>query len=157
MRCRGAGGLYLAHGGFELHLLHLDGESLTVSGRNVLAFDPALDWDIRKLEGTITSGDVFNMVLTGTGLVALAACGTPIVLDTSAGPTFADIHSAIAWSTTLTTRIVRTAGASAMIGRGSGEAFQLAFDGPGLVVVQASEGPVIPPHKHRGDFMDLLG
>jgi uncharacterized protein (AIM24 family) len=157
MRCRGTGDLYLAHGGFELHLVDLDDESLTVSGRNVLAFDSALDWDIRRIEGTITSGDVFNMVLTGTGTVALAACGTPIVLDTSVGPTFADIHSAIAWSSALTTKIVRTAGAAAVVGRGSGEAFQLAFDGDGFVVVQASEGPVIPPHKHRGDFLDLLG
>lgn len=43
-----------------------------------------------------------------------------------------------------------TAGASALIGRGSGEAFQLAFDGAGLVVVQASEGPVVPKHNHKG-------
>jgi uncharacterized protein (AIM24 family) len=42
----------------------------------------------------------------------------------------------------------RTAGAGALIGRGSGEAFQLAFSGTGFVVVQASEGRVAPPHSH---------
>jgi hypothetical protein len=46
--------------------------------------------------------------------------------------------------------LVRTAGASALIGRGSGEAFQIAFEGQGLVVVQASEGPVVPKHDHKG-------
>ena len=43
---------------------------------------------------------------------------------------------------------MRTAGAGALIGRGSGEAFQLAFSGQGFVVVQASEGPVVPKHSH---------
>jgi len=32
--------------------------------------------------------------------------------------------------------------------RGSGEAFQLAFSGQGFLVVQASEGPVVPTHSH---------
>ena len=37
---------------------------------------------------------------------------------------------------------------SALIGRGSGEAFQLFFEGRGFVVVQASEGPEVPTHSH---------
>jgi len=36
----------------------------------------------------------------------------------------------------------------ARVGRGSGEAVQLAFAGQGFVVVQASEGPSVPPHNH---------
>jgi uncharacterized protein (AIM24 family) len=56
----------------------------------------------------------------------------------------------VAWSGSLQTRLVRTAGAGALIGRGSGEAFQLAFVGQGFLVVQASEGPVVPAHSHGG-------
>jgi uncharacterized protein (AIM24 family) len=149
MRCRGTGDLFLAHNGDELHLIDLDGDSLTVNGANVLAFEPGLTWDIRKVEGaSVLSGDVFDMVFTGTGRIALSACGTPVVLDASQAPTYADLQSAIAWSSSLKTRLVRTAGASALIGRGSGEAFQLAFEGEGLVVVQASEGPFVPKHDH---------
>ena len=74
--------------------------------------------------------------------------GTPVVLNTAEAPTYADLQSAIAWSSTLQTRLVRTAGASAVIGRGSGEAFQLAFQGQGFVIVQASEGPRVPRHNH---------
>jgi len=70
------------------------------------------------------------------------------VLNTAEAPTYADLQSAVAWSASLRTRLVRTARASALIGRGSGEAFQLAFEGQGFVVVQASEGPVVPPHNH---------
>jgi uncharacterized protein (AIM24 family) len=157
MRCRGTGDLFLAHHGDELHLIDLDGDSMTVNGANVLAFEPGLTWDIRKVEGaTVLSGDVFDMVFTGTGRIALAALGTPVVLDAGEAPTFADIQAAIAWSSSLKTRLVRTARAGALVGRGSGEAFQLAFEGEGLVVVQASEGPFVPKHDHKG-VGDWLG
>ena len=35
-----------------------------------------------------------------------------------------------------------------MIGRGSGEAYQLALTGQGFVVVQASEGHPVETHSH---------
>jgi uncharacterized protein (AIM24 family) len=151
MRCGGSGEVYLAHNAYELHVIDLAEESLSVNGANVLAFDPALTWDIRKVEGaTVMSGDQFNVTLAGTGRIVLAVWGTPIVLDAARRPTYADLQSAVAWSSTLKTRLVRSAKAGALIGRGSGEAFQLAFEGEGLVVVQASEGPVVPKHNHKG-------
>jgi len=149
MRCRGQGDLFLAQHAYELHLVDLEGDSLTVNGANVLAFDPALAWDIRRVEGaSMFAGGIFNMVFTGTGRIALSAFGTPVVLDAAQAPTYADLQSAIAWSSSLQTRLVRTASAGALIGRGSGEAFQLAFEGQGFVVVQSSEGPFTPPHNH---------
>jgi len=54
----------------------------------------------------------------------------------------------VAWSSSLQTSVRKTVTAGALIGRGSGEAFQLAFAGQGFVVVQASEGPTVPPHTH---------
>ena len=149
MRCRGKGDVFLARDANELHVLDLDGDSVTVNGANVLAFEPGLTWDIRRVEGaSALSGGVFNMVFTGTGRLVVSAFGTPVVLNTGEAPTFADLQAAIAWSSSLQTRLVRTAGASALIGRGSGEAFQLAFQGQGFLVVQASEGPVVPKHNH---------
>ncbi len=149
MRCQGRGDVFLAQDGNELHVLDLDGDSVTVNGANVLAFEPGLTWDIRRVEGaSALSGGAFNMVFTGTGRLVISAFGTPVVLGTAEAPTYADLQSAIAWTSTLQTRLVRTAGAGALIGRGSGEAFQLAFSGQGFVVVQASEGPVVPRHSH---------
>jgi uncharacterized protein (AIM24 family) len=97
------------------------------------------------------------MVFSGTGRLVVSAFGTPVVLDASEAPTYADLQSAIAWSAGLQTRLVRTAGAGALIGRGSGEAFQLAFAGQGFVVVQASEGPVVPKHDHGGSGGGMFG
>ena len=149
MRCRGTGDVFLAQDANELHILDLDGDGVTVNGANVLAFEPTLTWDIRRVEGaSALSGGAFNMVFSGTGRLVVSAFGTPVVLNTGEAPTYADLQSAIAWSSSLQTRLVRTAGAAALIGRGSGEAFQLAFSGQGFLVVQASEGPTVPTHSH---------
>ena len=48
------------------------------------------------------------------------------------------------WSTSLQSTIRKTAKLGAVVGRGSGEAYQLGLTGQGFVVVQASEGhPVV--------------
>lgn len=148
MKVTGRGDVFLANDAMEIHLVTLDNDSLTVNGANVLAFDSALTWDIKRVEGaSMLAGGVFNTTFTGTGTVAITTHGEPVVLDVDA-PTYADIQSAVAWSTSLTTSVRRTAGAAALIGRGSGEAFQLAFSGQGFVVVQASEGRTVPTHSH---------
>jgi uncharacterized protein (AIM24 family) len=148
MRVTGRGDLFLADSANEIHLVRLEGDSLTVNGRNILAFEPTLEWDIRRVEGaSMLTGGLFNTTLSGTGWLAITAHGTPVVLQTDA-PTFADVQSAIAWSTSLQTSVARSFKLSGLIGRGSGEAVQLAFHGQGFVIVQASEGPTVPPHSH---------
>src|SRR3954469_11476840 len=42
MRCKGQGDLFLAHDADDVHLIHLDGDGLTVNGANILAFDPSI-------------------------------------------------------------------------------------------------------------------
>jgi uncharacterized protein (AIM24 family) len=61
------------------------------------------------------------------------------VLDTGEAPTFVDTNALVAWSTELTVKPNRTVKLGGLIGRGSGEAFQMAFTGRGFVVVQPSE------------------
>ena len=148
MKVSGQGDVFFADDAMEVHLVGLENDSLTVNGSNVLAFDTSLTWDIKRVEGaSMMAGGVFNTTFTGTGIVAMTSHGTPVVLNVDA-PTYADIQAAVAWSTSLSTTVRRTAGASALIGRGSGEAFQLGFSGQGFVVVQASEGRVVAPHSH---------
>lgn len=148
MRCTGRGELFLADDANEVFLIYLENEGITVSGRNVLAFDTSLQWDVRRVEGaSMLAGGLFNTVIGGTGWVAISAHGTPMVLRTDA-PTYADVQSAIAWSTSLATQAHRSFKAGALIGRGSGEALQLQFSGEGWVIIQASEGPTVAPHSH---------
>jgi len=92
MRCAGEGELFLARDARELFLIQLEGESLTVNGDNLLAFDATIEWDIRRVEGvSVLAGGLFNTVLSGTGWVAISSYGTPVVLQTDV-PTFADIQ-----------------------------------------------------------------
>jgi uncharacterized protein (AIM24 family) len=64
----------------------------------------------------------------------------PIVVDCAqAGETCVDPDALVAWSTSLQMKGKRSFKASSLIGRGSGEAYQIAFSGQGFVVVQPSE------------------
>ncbi len=144
MKVSGSGDVFLARDADEIFTLFLEGESVTVNGRNVLAFESSLTWDITRVEGaSIASGGLFNTTFTGTGVLAITVHGTPVVLNVDV-PTFVDMQSAVAWSTTLKSGMRKTMKAGALIGRGSGEAYQLALTGQGFVVVQASEGHRIP-------------
>jgi uncharacterized protein (AIM24 family) len=150
MRCHGRGDVFFANFAAEVHLLRLEGDALSVNGFSILAFEPTLTWDIRRIEGaSMFAGGLFNTIIQGTGWVAVTAHGSPVVLQTDA-PTFVDAQAAIAWSADLKTSIHRTVKAGALIGRGSGEAVQLGFAGSGFVIVQASEGQGVAPHKHSG-------
>ena len=144
MKVSGSGDVFLADQADEVGILHLEGESVTVNGRNVLAFEAGLTWDIQRVEGaSMVSGGLFNTTFTGHGALAVTVYGTPVLLNVDA-PTFVDMQAAVLWSTTLTSDIRKTATAAALIGRGSGEAYQLALSGQGFVLVQASEGHPVP-------------
>ena len=148
MRCTGQGELFLADDAYQIHIIHLDGAGLTINGRNVLAFEPSLSWDIERVKGVgMAAGGLFNTRLEGHGWVAITTDGDPVVLQTDQA-TFADADAAVAWSSSLTTSLNRTFKAKALVGRGSGEAAQLAFAGQGIVIVQPSEGGSVPPHTH---------
>src|SRR3712207_6889458 len=44
------------------------------------------------------------------------------------------------------TRVKSDVSYNTFFGRDSGETFQIAFEGPGWVLIQPSEGPTVPPH-----------
>lgn len=148
MQCAGTGDIFLAKDKRKIMVVDLEGERMTVNGDNILAFEPGIDWDIQRVEGAgRLAGGLFNVVLEGTGKVALTSDGEPVRLDTNT-PTFADPDSAIAWSGGVRTSVKSDVSFKTFLGKGSGETFQIAFDGPGWVLIQPSEGPVVPPHTH---------
>ncbi len=151
MTATGSGELFLAQDKRKIMILDLNNEQMTVNGENILAFESGIDWDIRRVEGagTLASG-LFNVILEGTGKVAVTSDGEPVLLDTST-PTFADPDSAIAWSGGVRTSVRSDVSFKTFMGRGSGETFQIAFEGPGWVLIQPSEGPTVPEHSHGSE------
>ncbi|GAB2626013.1 AIM24 family protein [Streptomyces capparidis] len=143
MKCSGDGILYLADYGADVVIVHLNNDYLSVNGTNLLAFDAHLTWGVEKVKGVakFAGQGLFNVEISGTGWIALTSRGTPVVVDCGSGEdaTYVDPDSLVAWTTGLKLKGKRSFKASSLMGRGSGEAFQIGFSGQGFVVVQPSE------------------
>lgn len=140
MRVSGRGEVFFAHEAGYLFQVELTGDALSVNGRNLLAFDAALEWDINRTKGAgMMSGGLFNTTIHGSGTVALCTVGQPVLLDCRQQPTYVDVQACVAWSANLTPQVVNSMKMSSLVRGGSGEAFQYAFHGDGFVVVQPYE------------------
>jgi uncharacterized protein (AIM24 family) len=144
MKVTGTGEVFLADRAQDIHLIYLENDFITVNGRNLLAFDAGIDWDIKRVEGAsaMMGGGLYNLSLQGTGWVAIISDGQPVLLDVAAAPTYADAQAAITWSSGVSTGIRTDFKMKNLIGRASGESVQMSFSGQGWVLVQPSEGRV---------------
>ena len=85
----------------DLHVIELQGDSLTVSAKQVLAFDADLTFDEQRLDGVgIQGGAMYVLAFSGQGSVVVMTKGTPVVLNCDA-PTFADTNAVVAWSSSM--------------------------------------------------------
>ena len=139
MRCSGTGEVFLAHGGIKLHVISLDAnERISVSSQRLLGFDDTVHWDVKKIQAgaaAMVAGGLFNVTVTGPGDVLLSA-DWPVVLNPAEAPTFCDGNALVAWAADLQTQVKTSMKAGALIGRGSGEAVQVGFQGTGWVIVE---------------------
>ena len=143
MKIEGEGRVYLADVGKKITLLRLAGEAIFVNGNDVLATESGVESKItmmRKAAGML-SGGLFNVRLSGHGIVAITSHYEPLTLPVTAatGPVFTDPNATVAWSGGLTPEIVTDISLGTLLGRGSGESVQLRFAGEGWVVVQPYE------------------
>lgn len=142
MKVEGQGRVYLAEKGKKVRILHLRGETIHVNGNDLLAMQDGLAWDItmmRRVAGMLAGG-LFNIRLSGTGLVAITTHYEPLTLRvTPQQPVFTDPNATVAWSGSLVPEVVTNVTFRTLMGRGSGEAIQLKFVGDGWVVLQPYE------------------
>ena len=159
MKMTGSGEVFLADTAQDIHLIYLEDDNITVNGPNLLAFDSGIDWDIQRVQGAsgMMGGGLFNTALNGTGWVAILSDGPPVLLNVASAPTFADAQAAITWSSGVTTSLKTDFKAKNLIGRGSGESIQMAFQGQGWVLVQPSEGRIQPVASGGGGAGGALG
>lgn len=141
-KIEGQGIVYLADSAKEVTIVRLDGESINVSGNDLLAFEDTVNYEVtmhRRVAGMMAGG-LFSARLTGQGMVAIVTHGRPLTLRVRPGdPVLTDPNATVAWSGNLQPEIRTDAGFKALIGRGGGEVFQMAFQGDGFVVVQPFE------------------
>jgi uncharacterized protein (AIM24 family) len=141
MDVSGGGEVFLADMAAEIQVMYLDNDSIWVNGANVLAFSASINSDIKAVAGAgAMAGGMYQVVLTGTGYVAITSDGPPLVLDVSGAPTFADPQAVVMWTSGVQMGVKSDVNLKTFIGKGSGETFQMSFGGQGWVMVQPSEG-----------------
>jgi uncharacterized protein (AIM24 family) len=143
MKVEGKGRVYLADKGKKVKLLRLAGETFFANGNDVLAYQDGVQTEITMMRrmSAMMAGGLFNIRLSGHGIVALTSHYEPLTLPVSAksGPVFTDPNATVAWSGSLQPEVVADISLGALLGRGSGESIRLKFQGEGWVVVQPYE------------------
>ncbi len=143
MKMEGQGRVYLADQGKKITLLRLENDTIFVNGNDVLALEQSVDYKItmmKKIAGML-SGGLFNIKLSGSGIVAITTHYEPLTLKVSkeSGPVFTDPNATVAWSGNLTPEMTTDISIGSLFGRTSGETFQMKFSGEGWVVIQPFE------------------
>lgn len=159
MKASGAGTMYVADVSKRITLLTLNNETIFLNGNDMLAYQDGLDWDIVITRGGgMAAGGLFSIKMSGQGLVAFTTHGNPLVLPvTPQMPLLTDPNATVLWSGGLTPTVRTDINFKTLLGRSSGETFQLQFNGEGFVVVQPYEEIVAPTSGSSGAGKGILG
>lgn len=148
-KAEGEGKIYLADAGKKVTILELQDESIFVNGNDILAFEDGIDHDVkmmRKIAGMLAGG-LFNVKLSGTGMIAITTHHDPLTLRVLPGkPVCTDPNATVAWSGNLTPNFKTDISLKTFFGRGSGESIQMKFEGDGFVVIQPYEEVYFQAH-----------
>ncbi|MGW7442242.1 AIM24 family protein [Kitasatospora sp. NPDC054795] len=150
MTVEGQGRVMFGHGGHHVHVIDLFGDTLYVEADRLLAFEGTLRQStmfmgsqggvMGMVRGQVTGQGLFTTKLEGQGSVAVMAHGGVFELPILPGQSVhVDPQAYVAHRGDVRNKLSTALGWRDMIGRGSGEAFQLELSGQGAVYVQASE------------------
>jgi len=142
MQASGTGRIYVADYAKKIRVLYLEDEAINVNGNDVLAHEESLKSDVKLMKSVagMMGGGLFQVRLQGTGHAAITTHGDPLTLLVKPGkPVYTDPNATVAWSGNLTPTIKTDISLKTLIGRGSGESFQMKFEGDGWVLVQPYE------------------
>ncbi|MCB1004026.1 MAG: AIM24 family protein [Acidimicrobiales bacterium] len=159
MQIDGQGEVFLADSASDVHIFYLENDTVSVNGSNILAFSASITYDIQRVSGGVggaMAGGLYNTILQGTGYVAVLTHGEPVILDVASAPTFADANAVVCWTGGVTMNVKTDVTMRDFIGKGSGEAIQMGFQGQGWVMVQPSEN-VIQGQGQQAGSKGFLG
>ena len=142
MRAVGTGRIYVADQAKKIRILYLENETINVNGNDILAHEQGIAYSVKMMKSVagIMGGGLFQVNLSGTGHVAITTHGDPLTLLVKPGsPVYTDPNATVAWSGNLTPSIKTDVSLKTFVGRGSGESFQMKFEGDGWVIVQPYE------------------
>ncbi|MFJ7148359.1 AIM24 family protein [Streptomyces sp. NPDC100445] len=142
MEVRGHGTCWLADRAAEINLVALRGDTLYVESGNLLATDGALrtGTTFTGLRGASQGTGLFTTTVEGHGQAAIVSDGPAVVLRvTPQYPLTVDPGAYVAHQGQVRQSFQSGVTFRTLLGEGGGEAFQIRFEGDGLVYVQPSE------------------
>lgn len=150
MSVEGHGTVLFGHGGHHIEVIELSGDTLYVEADRLLAFEGTLEQGtvflgsqggvMGMVRGQVSGQGLFTTTLRGHGSVAVMAHGGVVEIPVVPGrPVHVDPQAYVAHHGDLRNKLSTALGWRDLVGRGSGEAFQLELSGSGAVYVQASE------------------
>lgn len=155
MSAQGTGRAYYAYKGLYATIVSLAGEAMYVESDSLLAFDDRLRVGTAFLgnqgmiqgiiKGKVTNQGLFTTRLEGRGELAIVSHGDAIALEVQPHrPIFVDPNAYIGHKGELQSQLVTDINWKTLIGKTSGESYQLKFSGTGAVYIQAYEREVKP-------------
>ncbi|MER7044142.1 MULTISPECIES: AIM24 family protein [Streptomyces] len=142
MEVRGQGTCYFADRASEINLVSLGGDKLYVESSNLLCADGSLrtGTSFTGLRGGASGHGLFTTTVEGSGQAAIMSDGPATVLRVAPGyPLCVDPGAYVAHQGNLQQNFQSGVTFRTLMGEGGGEAFQIRFEGDGLVYVQPSE------------------
>ncbi|MDG4859994.1 AIM24 family protein [Streptomyces sp. T-3] len=142
MEARGHGTCYFADRASEISLVQLHGDKLFVEASNLLCTEGSLrtGTSFTGTRGAAQGNGLFTTTVEGTGRAAITSDGPAVALRVSPQyPLSVDPGAYVAHQGNVRQSFQSGVNFRTFIGEGSGEAFQIRFEGDGLVYVQPSE------------------
>ncbi|MEU6059898.1 AIM24 family protein [Streptomyces sp. NPDC046887] len=142
MEVSGQGTCFFADRASEINLVSLRGEKMYVEASNLLCTDGGVrtGTSFTGLRGGASGNGLFTTTLEGTGQAAIMSDGPAVVLRvTPQYPLSVDPGAYVAHQGNLRQSFQSGVTFRTLLGEGGGEAFQIRFEGDGLVYVQPSE------------------
>ncbi|WP_406719543.1 AIM24 family protein [Streptomyces althioticus] len=142
MEVKGHGTCFFADRASEINLVTLNGERLYVESSNLLATDGGLrtGTTFTGLRGASQGNGLFTTTIEGNGQAAIMSDGPAVLLRV--GPQYpltVDPGAYVAHQGDLRQSFQSGVTFRTFMGEGGGEAFQIRFEGDGVVYVQPSE------------------
>lgn len=148
MATEGNGSVLYGFRGLHVTVIDLTGDSLTVEADRILAHDAHLQTSVEfigqggvrsAVRGAMTGQGLFTTRISGQGSVAVLSHGGTFPLQLNGDTVGVDPQAYVGHTGALNVDLKASVGLRDLVGRGSGEAFQLHVSGHGTVYVQASE------------------
>ncbi|WP_079036862.1 AIM24 family protein [Streptomyces silaceus] len=146
MEVKGHGTCWFADRATEINLVRLQGDKLFVEASNLLCTEAGLrtGTSFTGLRGATQGNGLFTTTVEGTGQAAIVSDGPAVVLRVSQQyPLTVDPGAYIAHQGNIRQSFQSGVTVRTFLGEGGGEAFQIRFEGDGLVYVQPSERATI--------------